>query len=237
MGAIPRCGNSLSNSPCPLGRIRGAARYNQPARAINKKPFKCSDGRNSESPERRRSTARAELGELLKLLRRLRPRRLETWICAPATSPFDGHVSGFNVETIHYFQLKSNLKMNIDYSSDLKARLLAHDSFTQDNASLIEESEKSRSAAFKENKLLESLDVDPINNPFNVDSFRRPHRTLNDSQQIVFTSKSLYRWILTVVLGIGIAFCAYFIQNAITVTPILGSRTKRFRLTGVVRRC
>ena len=154
-----------------------------------------------------------------------------------ATSLFDGHVSGFNVETIHYFQLKSNLKMNIDYSSDLKARLLAHDSFTQDNASLIEESEKSRSAAFKENKLLESLDVDPINNPFNVDSFRRPHRTLNDSQQIVFTSKSLYRWILTVVLGIGIAFCAYFIQNAITVTPILGSRTKRFRLTGVVRRC
>ena len=33
--------NSLSNSPCPLGRSRGRCRY------INNKPFQCSDGCDS----------------------------------------------------------------------------------------------------------------------------------------------------------------------------------------------
>ena len=48
--------NSLSNSPCPLGRARGRGRYNLLARAINNKPFQCSDGRNSL--QRRRTAAR-----------------------------------------------------------------------------------------------------------------------------------------------------------------------------------
>ena len=45
--------NSLSNSPCPLGRARGRGRYNLLARAINNKPFQCSNGR--DSPQRRRT--------------------------------------------------------------------------------------------------------------------------------------------------------------------------------------
>ena len=54
--------NSLSNSPCPLGRARGRGRYNLLARAINNKPFQCNlnDGRNSS--QRRHSAARVEQG-------------------------------------------------------------------------------------------------------------------------------------------------------------------------------
>ena len=39
--------NSLSNSPCPLGRARGRSRYILLARAINNKLFQCSNGRDS----------------------------------------------------------------------------------------------------------------------------------------------------------------------------------------------
>ena len=50
--------NSLSNSPCPLVRARGRGRYILLARAINNKPFQCSDG--CDSPQRRRTAARVE---------------------------------------------------------------------------------------------------------------------------------------------------------------------------------
>ena len=56
--------NSLSNAPCPLGRARGRGRYILLARAINNKPFQCSNGRNS--PQWRRSGARVEQGDSLK---------------------------------------------------------------------------------------------------------------------------------------------------------------------------
>lgn len=104
------------------------------------------------------------------------------------------------------------------FNSDLKTHLLTEDSFTERNASLIEESDiHTHKPGTAKSNLLESLDVDPINNPYNVDSCRRPHRSLNDSQQFVFTSKSFYVWVLTIILGVGVAVCAYFIQNAITV--------------------
>ena len=38
--AIQKQRNSLSNSPCPLGRARGRGRYILLARAIKNKPFK-----------------------------------------------------------------------------------------------------------------------------------------------------------------------------------------------------
>ena len=56
--------DSLSNSPCPLGRARGRGRYNLLARAINNKPFQCSDGRIS--PQRRCAAAREGQGDLFK---------------------------------------------------------------------------------------------------------------------------------------------------------------------------
>ena len=56
--------NSLSNSPCPLGRARGRGRYNLLARAIKNKPFQCSNGR--DSPQRRRTAARVEQGDFFK---------------------------------------------------------------------------------------------------------------------------------------------------------------------------
>ena len=56
--------NSLSDSPCPLGRARGCGRYNLLARAIKNKPFQYSDGRTSS--QRRRSAARVEQGDLFK---------------------------------------------------------------------------------------------------------------------------------------------------------------------------
>ena len=59
---MPR--NSLSNSPCPLGSARGRCRYNLLARAMNNKPFQCSDERNSS--QRRRSAARVEQGDMFK---------------------------------------------------------------------------------------------------------------------------------------------------------------------------
>ena len=59
---VPR--NSLSNSPCPLGRARGRGRYNLLARAINNKPFQGSNGRIS--PQWRRSAARVEQVDLFK---------------------------------------------------------------------------------------------------------------------------------------------------------------------------
>ena len=65
---MPR--NSLSNSPCPLGRARGRGRYILLARAINNKPFQCSNGR--DSPQRRRTAARAEQGDLFKFYARSR---------------------------------------------------------------------------------------------------------------------------------------------------------------------
>ena len=54
--------NSLSNSPCPLGRARGRGRYILLARAIKNKPFQCSDG--CDSQQRRRTAARVEQGDL-----------------------------------------------------------------------------------------------------------------------------------------------------------------------------
>ncbi len=107
--------------------------------------------------------------------------------------------------------------LNPTSKSDLKAHLLSHDSFTENHTSLIEASDKFHCAEPTNQKLLESLDVDPINHPYYVDSCRMPPETLNGNQQIIFTSKSFYRWVLTIVLGIGIAICAYFIQNSITV--------------------
>ena len=63
--------NSLSNfrAPCPLGSAFwawGAAQYtsNQPAQAINNKPFQCSNG--CDSPHRRRSAARVEQEDFFK---------------------------------------------------------------------------------------------------------------------------------------------------------------------------
>jgi hypothetical protein len=102
-------------------------------------------------------------------------------------------------------------------STDLKAHLLSHDSFTENNTALIEASDNLCCSESIDRKLLESLDVDPINNPYNVDSCRMPPKTLNGNGQIIFTSKSFYRWVLTIILGIGIAICAFFIQNFITV--------------------
>ena len=55
---------SLERFPVPSGprpratRRRGAARYNQLSRAMNNKPFQCSQGQNS--PQRRRSAACVE---------------------------------------------------------------------------------------------------------------------------------------------------------------------------------
>ena len=62
--------NSLSNSPCPLGSARGRGRYNLLARAINNKPFQCSDRR--KSPQRRCSAARVEQGDLFNFYARSR---------------------------------------------------------------------------------------------------------------------------------------------------------------------
>ena len=49
--------NSLSNSPCRLGRAPGRPIYS----ARTNKPFQCSDGR--DSPQRRRAAARVEQGD------------------------------------------------------------------------------------------------------------------------------------------------------------------------------
>ena len=62
---MPR--NSLSNSPCPLGRARGpGARPDiiSSDEAIKNKPFQCSYG--CDSPQRRRTAARVEQGDLFK---------------------------------------------------------------------------------------------------------------------------------------------------------------------------
>ena len=56
--------NSLSNYPCPLSRARGRGRSILLARAIDNKPFQCSDGCNS--PQRRRTAVRVEQGEMFK---------------------------------------------------------------------------------------------------------------------------------------------------------------------------
>ena len=52
---------------CPLGRARGSDRYNLLARAIDNKPFQCSDGFNP--PQRQHSAARVEQGDLLFIAR------------------------------------------------------------------------------------------------------------------------------------------------------------------------
>ena len=62
--------NSLSNSPCPLGSAGGRSRYILLARAINNKPFQCSNGR--DSPQRRRTAARVAQGDLFKFYARSR---------------------------------------------------------------------------------------------------------------------------------------------------------------------
>ena len=88
--------NTLSNSPCPLGRARRRCRYNLLARAINKKPFQCSDGRNS--PERRRSAARVEQGDLFKFYARSRSLiSAQFWSRFPAAAPRSraGRTRGF----------------------------------------------------------------------------------------------------------------------------------------------
>ena len=56
--------NSLSISPCPLGRARRCGRYILLARAIKNKPFQYSNGR--DSPQLHRTAARVEQGDLFK---------------------------------------------------------------------------------------------------------------------------------------------------------------------------
>ena len=58
---------------------------------------------------------------------------------------------------------------------------------------------------------LESLDFDSINSPYMVDVARRPARTL-----FGYTGKTFARWVLTILIGVGVAFVARFLQFSIS---------------------
>jgi hypothetical protein len=102
-------------------------------------------------------------------------------------------------------------------NSDLRVHLIDDALQGDQEDSLISNSACLPCENLKENDLMDSLDVDPINNPYTVDTRRSPPQTLNSYQQVVFTSKSFYRWVLTVVLAFAVALCAYFIENIISV--------------------
>ncbi len=63
---------------------------------------------------------------------------------------------------------------------------------------------------------LESLDFDPVNNAHWVDSCRRPPATLRGFKETMMRSKVVYQWVLTIVIGVGVAISAQVVQLLIS---------------------